>query len=44
MTTRDGRAVPADTGERYEAPKVETVLTSDDLDREGQYAGITPVP
>jgi len=28
----------------YEAPKVETVLSADDLAREIQYAGITVLP
>jgi hypothetical protein len=27
----------------YEAPRVERILTRDDLEREGQYAGASPV-
>jgi len=28
----------------YEPPRIEVVLTADDLGREGLYAGITPPP
>jgi hypothetical protein len=39
--TKDTTRAP-DAPTPYEAPRVETVLTGDALEREGQYAGGTP--
>ena len=37
----DQPTVPQDAAAEYEAPKVESVLTADELAREIQYAGIS---